>query len=99
MCASNGTVVWADSLHRGTKTSLCCTPVARACQNLVGEIFCNPACWTLGYLGGIQAGIPGALCSGESAANEIRRVYPTEARGRYGDAVSQQIQPSLPVRH
>jgi hypothetical protein len=88
MGASNGIEVWANSMHRDAKALICCTTIARACQYLVGEFFCNPPCWTSGYLGGIQARIPGALSSGGSAANEIRRVYPAETRGRYGDAVS-----------
>jgi hypothetical protein len=88
MGASNGTKVWANSMHGDAKAPVCCATVARTYQYLVGEFFRNLACWTSGYLGGIQAGILGALCSGGSAANEIRSVYPAEARRRYGDAVS-----------
>jgi hypothetical protein len=75
-------------MHGDTKAPICCTTVARACQYLVGEFFRNPAYWTSDYLG-VQASIPGALCSGGSAPDETRRVYPVEARKRYGDAVSQ----------
>jgi hypothetical protein len=81
MGASNGTEVWANSMHGDAKAHVCYTAVARACQYLVGEFFRNPAFWVLGYLGGVQAGIPGTLCSGGGDTNEIRRIYLAKARG------------------
>jgi hypothetical protein len=75
MGASNGTKVWANPTHGDAIAPVCCTAVARACQYLMGEFFRNPACWSSDYLGGVQAGIPGALCSGGSAPDETRRVY------------------------
>jgi hypothetical protein len=76
-------------MHEDAKAPICGLAVKMACQYLVGEFFSNPTCWTSGYVGRIQAGIPGTLCSGGSATNETRRVPPIEARGRYCDAVSQ----------
>jgi hypothetical protein len=98
MGASNAIEVWANPMHGDAKAPVCCTAVASAYQYLVGEFFNNPACWTLDYLRGVQASIPGALCSERSAPDETRRVYLVEAR-RYGDTVSQQIQPPLSVRY
>jgi hypothetical protein len=69
------------------------------CEALLGEFFRNSACWTSGYLGRIQVGIPGTLCSRGSTPDETRRVYPVVARRRYGDVVSEQIQPPLLVCH
>jgi hypothetical protein len=89
MGASYGTEVWANPMHGDAKAPVCCTTFMRARQYLVGEFFCNPASWTSDYMGGVQAGIPGALCSGGCAPDKTRRVYSTEARRRYGDAVSQ----------
>jgi hypothetical protein len=89
MGESNGTEVWVNSLHGDAKSHVRCSVAKRAYQYLVGEFFHNSACWTSDYLGGVQASIPGALCSGGSALDETRRVYPVEARRRYGDAVSQ----------
>jgi hypothetical protein len=51
--------------------------------------FSNPTCWASDYLGGIQASVPGALCSRGSAPYETRRVYPVKERKRYCNAVSQ----------
>jgi hypothetical protein len=96
---SDGTEVWVNSEQGDTKAIVCRTTAKRACQHLVGKIFSNPTCWASDYLGGIQASIPGALCSRRSASYEIRRVYPVKARGRYCNAVSQQIQSSLLVCH
>jgi hypothetical protein len=89
MGLSNGTEVWANLMHGDTKAHVCRPAAKRACQYLVGEFFSDPSCWALGYLGRIQVGIPGTLCSEGSATNETRRVHPTEARGRYCNAVSQ----------
>jgi hypothetical protein len=89
MGASNRTEVWANSMHGDAKAPVCHSTVKRACQYLGGEFFRDPAYWTSSHLGRIQAGILGTLCSGGSATNENRRVHPTEARGRYCDAVSQ----------
>jgi hypothetical protein len=89
MGASNGTEVWANSLHGDAKALVRRTIAKRTCQYLVGEFFCNPAHWTSDYLGGVQARILGALCSGGSAPDETRRVYLVEARRRCCDAVSQ----------
>jgi hypothetical protein len=94
---SDGIEVWIDSMHGDTKAIICCTTTKRACQHLVGKFFSNPTGWASDYLGRIQDSVPGALCSRGSAPYEIRRVYPVKARGRYCNAVSQQIQPSLPV--
>jgi hypothetical protein len=99
MCESNGTEVWVNSMHRDTKAPVRRTTAKRAYQYLVGKFFSNPTYWALGYLGRIQVGIPGTLSSGRSAPNEIRRVYSDEARRRYGDTVSQQIQPPLSICH
>jgi hypothetical protein len=99
MGESNGIEVWVNSMHGDAKVPIRSSATKRAYQYLVGEFFYNSACWTLDYLGGVQASIPGALCSRRSAPDEIRRVYPVEARRRYGDAVAQQIQPPLSVCH
>jgi hypothetical protein len=78
MGASNGTEVWANRMHGDTKALVCRLAVKRACQYLVGEFFSNPTCWTSGYLGRIQAGIPRTLCSEGGVTDETRRVPPTE---------------------
>jgi hypothetical protein len=99
MGKSNGIEVWVNSMHGDAKAPVHSSAAKRACQYLVGKIFSNSTCWTSDYLGGVQVSIPGALCSGGSAPDEARRVYSVEARRRYGDAVSYQVQPSLSVRH
>jgi hypothetical protein len=99
MGESNGTDVWLNSMHNDAKAHVLRTIAKRAYQYLLGKFFSNPTCWASDYLGGIQVGIPGALCSGGSTPDEARRVYPVEARRRYDDAVSQQIQPPLSVCH
>jgi hypothetical protein len=99
MGVSNGTKVWVNTMHGDAKAHVHSSPAKRACQYLIRKFFSNSACWTSDYQGGVQASIPGALCSGGSASDETRRVYPIEARRRYGDAVSQQIQPPLLVCH
>jgi hypothetical protein len=96
---SDGTKVWVDSMHGDAKAIVYCTTAKRACQYLMGKFCSNPTCWASDYLGGIQASVPRELCSRGSAPYETRRVYPVKARGRYCNAVSQQIQPSLPVCH
>ena len=87
MGESNGTEVWVNSMHGDAKAPVRNSIAKRACQYLVGEFFCNSACWTSDYLGGVQVGITRALCSRGSAPDETRRVYPVEARRIYGDAV------------
>jgi hypothetical protein len=99
MGESNGIEVWVDSMHGYAKSPVRSSAAKRACQYLVGKFLSNPACWTSYYLGGVQLGIPGALCSRGSTPDETRRVYPVKARRRYGNAVSQQIQPPLSVCH
>jgi hypothetical protein len=99
MGESYGTEVWVDLMHGDAKAVVCRTIAKRACQHLAGKFFSNPTSWASDYLGGIQASVPGALCSRGSAPYETRRVYPVKARGRYCNAVSQQTQPSLPVCH
>jgi hypothetical protein len=89
MGESNATEVWVNSMHGDAKAPVRSSAAKRAYQDLVGEFFSNSARWTSDYLGGVQVGIPGALCSGRSVLDEIIRVYPIEARRRYGDAVSQ----------
>jgi hypothetical protein len=89
MDKSDGIEVWVNTMHRDAKTNVCCTTAKMACQHLVGKCFSNPTGWALDYLGGIQASIPGALCSRGSAPYETRRVYLVKARGRYCNAVSQ----------
>jgi hypothetical protein len=96
---SYGIEVWADSLHGDAEATVCYTTAERACQYLVGKFCSNSTSWTSDHLGGIQASISRELCSRGSAPYEIRRVYPIKARGRYFNAVSQQIQPSIPVCH
>jgi hypothetical protein len=72
-------------MHGDAKAPVRRTTAKRACQYLVGKFFRNSACWTSDYLGGVQVGIPGALCSRGSTPDETRRVYPVETRRRYGD--------------
>jgi hypothetical protein len=76
-------------MHGDTKAINCRTTAKRACQYLVDKFFSNPTSWASDYLGGIQANIPGALCSRGSAPYETRVVYSVKARGRYCNAVSQ----------
>jgi hypothetical protein len=75
MGASNGTKVWANPMHGDAKAPICRSAVKRACQYLVGEFFSNPASWTSGYLGRVQAGILGALLLGVCfiAKDPVRR--------------------------
>jgi hypothetical protein len=89
MGKSDGTEVWVNLMHRDAKATVCCTTTKRAYQDLVGKFLSNPTCWASDYLGGIQASVPGALCSRGSAPYETRRVYPIKARRRYCNAVSQ----------
>jgi hypothetical protein len=89
MGKSDGTEVWVNSMHRDAKVVVCRTTAKRACQHLVGKFLSNPTCWASDYLGGIQASIPGVLCSRGSAPYETRRVHPVKARGRHYNAVSQ----------
>jgi hypothetical protein len=42
-------------------------------------------------MGGVQTGIQGTLCSGRGATDEARGVHTSEARGRFCNAVSQQV--------
>jgi hypothetical protein len=99
MGKSDITEVWVNSMHRDAKAPVRSTTAKRACQYLVGKFLSNLACWTSDYLGWVQVGIPRALCSRGSTPDEARRVYLVEARRRYGDVVSQQIQPPLSVCH
>jgi hypothetical protein len=80
-------------MHGDAKAPIRRTTAKRVCQYLVGKFFSNLACWTSDYLGEVQVGIPGTLCSRGSTPDETRRVYSVEGRMRYDDAVSQQIQP------
>jgi hypothetical protein len=48
---------------------------------LVGTFCSNSTSWASDHLGGIQASIPGALCSRGIALYEATRVYPVKARG------------------
>jgi hypothetical protein len=48
-------------------------------------------------MGGIQTGIQGTLCSRRGFTDETGGVHTSEARGRLGNAVSQQVQSSLPI--
>jgi hypothetical protein len=48
-------------------------------------------------MGGIQAGGQGTLCSRRGFIDEAGGVYTFKARGRLGNAISQQVQSSLPV--
>jgi hypothetical protein len=48
-------------------------------------------------MGRIQAGIQGTLYSRRGFTDETEGVYMFEARRRLGDAISRQIQSSLPV--
>jgi hypothetical protein len=94
---SDGTKIWANSLHEDAETTFCYTIAERACQYLVGKFCSSSTDWTSDHLGGIQASIPRTLCSRGGAPYEIRRVHQVKARGRYCNAVCQQIQPSIPV--
>jgi hypothetical protein len=85
---SDGVEVWVNSMHRDTKATVCRITAKRACQYLVGKFFSNPTCWASDFLGGIQASVPGALCSRGSAPYETRRVYLVKARRRYCNVVS-----------
>jgi hypothetical protein len=50
-------------------------------------------------MGGIQTGVQGTLRSRRGFTDETGGVHTFEARGGLGNAVSQQVQSSLPVRH
>jgi hypothetical protein len=50
-------------------------------------------------VGGIQTGVQGTLCSRRGSTNEVVGVHTFEAGGRLSNAISQQVQSSLPVRY
>jgi hypothetical protein len=75
-------------MNRDAKTIVCRTTAKRAYQHLVGKFFNNPTCWASDYLGGIQASVPGTLCSRGSAPYETIRVYLVKARRKYCNAIS-----------
>jgi hypothetical protein len=46
---------------------------------------------TSGHVGRVQIGIPGTLRSRRGATDEVGGVHTSEARGRFCNAVSQQV--------
>jgi hypothetical protein len=79
MGKSDGAEVRVDLLHRDTEAIVCCSTTKRACQYMVGKFCSNSISWTPDHLGGIQASLPGALCSRGSAPYETRRIHPVKA--------------------
>jgi hypothetical protein len=49
-------------------------------------------------MGGIQTGVQGTLCSRRGFTDKAGGVHTFKARGRLSNAISQQVQSSLPIR-